>query len=575
MLSDPVPEIADRSLTYRSLTSGRFGFWICTLVAVQTIAMGITVVIHNVNWDEFNFLQLVHEFLRGDPVRALQTFHVRLFGWLTWFPDAGLTQIIVGRGVMLTLVIGTAVLTGFLTRHLVLVGIAGDRHISDAGIAGLLAAAAFLTSGYVTIHAASFRADPLLAFLLMVAITILFTRSGLVWFGLAAFATALALVISVKSALWLPVFLAALIWRTPEKGVPLRMVIAGLATLPMVAILLFWHAQGLNAAQTEGSAATLSDALFTGVLNGGFLPRQLTVVVWAVVSIPAIGAVLTVLASRRGSPGGTATGRARLALFLLMAPIFSVLVYRNAFPYFFPFITPPLMVVAGVGLSGLLAHKRVSTVVMLWMSMAVGAQFLRATGEGNSDQRMTTDALRRIFPTPVAYIDRSAALPEFSKAGPFLSGWGLQKYRDAGIPVFANLIRERQPPFVLATSAALLAALEGRHSANAGLLPADQKALFQNYVHFSGPVWLAGKNLVVGPGPQETAILIAGRYQVLTEGPVILNGQTVGPGGIVDLRTGPLVFTTGGNGETAVTLILAVREEERANIPDGGFYADF
>jgi len=570
MLSDPAPEITDRSHSSR-----RFGFWIGILVAVQIIAMGITVVTHNVNWDEFHFLQLVHEFLRGEPVRAFQTLHVRLFSWLAWFPDTGLTQITAGRAVMLALVVGTAAMTFALTRRLVLDGVSGPRHISDAGIAGLLAAASFLTSGYVTIHAASFRADPVLAFLLMAAITILFTRNGLYWFCLAAFATALALVISVKSALWFPVFLAPLIWRAQEKGVPLRMVIAGMATLALAATLHLCHAQGLNTAQTEGSAASLSDALFTGVLNNGFLPRQQIVVDWARFSLPAIGAVLMVLAGLRATSWADGTLRSWLVLFLMTAPLFSVLVYRNAFPYFFPFITPPLMVVAGVGLSGLLAHKRVSTVVMLWMSMAVGAQFLRATGEGNSDQRMTTDALRRIFPTPVAYIDRSAALPEFSKAGPFLSGWGLQKYRDAGIPVFANLIRERQPPFVLATSAALLAALEGRHSANAGLLPADQKALFQNYVHFSGPVWLAGKNLVVGPGPQETAILIAGRYQVLTEGPVILNGQTVGPGGIVDLRTGPLVFTTGGNGETAVTLILAVPEEERANIPDGGFYADF
>lgn len=55
-------------------------------------------------------------------------------------------------------------------------------------------------------------------------------------------------------------------------------------------------------------------------------------------------------AGRRGFPGGTGTVRAWLVLFRLMVPLASVLVCRKAFANFFPIITPPLMVVAGVGL---------------------------------------------------------------------------------------------------------------------------------------------------------------------------------------------------------------------------------
>lgn len=36
----------------------------------------------NINWDEFNYLTLVHTYLRGELATRLQTFHVHLFTWL-------------------------------------------------------------------------------------------------------------------------------------------------------------------------------------------------------------------------------------------------------------------------------------------------------------------------------------------------------------------------------------------------------------------------------------------------------------------------------------------------------------
>jgi hypothetical protein len=549
--------------------------WLVALIVVQFLAIAVTSFTHNVNWDEFHFLQTVHEYMRGESVRAMQTFHVRLFSWIVELPVSGLTQILAGRIVALVLVLGTAALTVFLAHDLMRQGLLGKVDSMKAALAGLLAAAALLTSGFMTVHAASFRSDPVLAFLLMAALTVLFTcKTSVFWLSIAVLCASLALVISVKATLWLPAFVAALIWRSREPGVTLRMVVAGLLVLPVAGAFIWGHSLGLNSEETESSASSLSDALTTGLLSSGLVPRQAELLLWVSYTLPGLaGAAFAFsLLSRRSETRPKV--RAHLTLLLIVAPVASVLIYRNAFPYFFPFISPPLMVAAGMGLAQM-SGKTVKFLILPIMAVSVVGQGVRSVGESNEYQRMTIDALRRMFPTPVAYIERSAALPDYQKLGPFLSGWGLQKYREASIPVFATQITRRQPPFVLATSLELLAALEGRHSAKSGLLLDDQIALSQNYVHFSGPVWLAGKKVTVGHEPIATTLLIGGRYRLESEEAVIVNGQRLTPGEAVNLLPGPLTMAKGTAQQTEVILILDVPEEERKNIPGGAFYASF
>lgn len=51
----------------------------------------------NVNWDEFYFLALMHDYLRGALTNPLQTIHVHLFTWLPWISENEVEQVIAAR----------------------------------------------------------------------------------------------------------------------------------------------------------------------------------------------------------------------------------------------------------------------------------------------------------------------------------------------------------------------------------------------------------------------------------------------------------------------------------------------
>src|SRR5262245_24369690 len=51
-------------------------------ILVAVVAKFILITRINVNWDEFYFLEFVHQDVRGELTGRFQTFHVHLFSWL-------------------------------------------------------------------------------------------------------------------------------------------------------------------------------------------------------------------------------------------------------------------------------------------------------------------------------------------------------------------------------------------------------------------------------------------------------------------------------------------------------------
>ena len=489
---------------------------------------------HNVNWDEFHYLSKVHQYVNGEPMAALQTFHVHLYRWIAWLPPDEMLQVTAARTTVLLFLLGTTALVYVVARTFV------------APSPALCGSLAFLASGFVVGHGASFRPDPIAAFLLMLALALAFTSRLTRWQLLAlSVSVAVATLVTIKAVLYAPAFLAALVWRRSESRIATRAFVVALLAPSLLAVLFLVHRE-LLAVEGHRASDFARNALNTTVLGGTFLPRAPTVALWFALSAgPLILVVCGLFGPRRRA----------LTSLLLVTPLLSVLFYRNAFPYFFPFIVPPAMVVAAIGAANLSKARLLLWDVLLLATLGAVGQILTFAGEDQHAQRDLLATVHRAFPQPVPYIDRNSMISTFPKAGFFMSTWGVEKYRRAGTPIFADIIASRSPPLLLTNGVALLAAMRGARDdlLCCRLLKEDEAVLRRSYVHYRGDVWLAGRRLQVDAAPREVTMPISGEYKVRGDEPILIDGRVVEPGQVV------LLDTTGHRisaaGPTTTTLI--------------------
>ncbi|SFJ22802.1 hypothetical protein [Celeribacter neptunius] len=550
-------DVADRAPGGASV----FAWLSATATARYAVFLGFAVLLflswgRNVNWDEFYFLSHVHAFLDGRLDRPLQTVYVHAFGWLATIPGHEMGQIVIARLVMTGLLAVTCLSIFRMATAL------ADRR------AAWIALVAFLSSGFTLAHGTSFRADPIAAAGLMAALAILFTARLSVGQILAvAVLSAFALLVTIKAVLYFPAYLAVLIWRWREPGLPLRILTAWLLGLAIAAALFALHSAGIEAPADKTAMSNAQGALHTTLLQSGLFPRGRDALLWALLSSGTL-ALAWFGVSRAG---------ARLGWLLLAfaAPlILSIVFYRNAFPYFFPFITPPLMIAAAVGAARLGSGPALGALMALMLASG-SVQAIAAASESAETQRATLAEIHRLFPEPVPYIDQNAMVASFPRQSFFMSTWGILKYRAAGQPVMADLIAETQPPLLLTNRWTLDQAMTAPEITDSALslLPPDQSVLRQSYVHYSGAIWLAGQTVTLGESAHELDLPVHGRYRVIADTPVRLAGETVQPEDTVEL-TGPVMLTGPAGGK--VTLIWDTTAPQRPGaLPQRALYAGF
>ncbi len=505
-------------------------------IVVVFVFMLVLAYTHNVNWDEFYFLSHVHAFLDGRLDRPMQTFFVHGFTWLDALPGHEMEQIFAARLVMVACV-------GLTTISVHRIALCfTEQRFAD------IAALGFLTSGYVLAYGASFRADPIAAALLTSSIAILLTTRLSVWQTLAAaLLSALAVLVTIKSALYLPAFLAVLIWRIEDRIAVRRIIITGILAAGICVSFYLWHASGLRVAEDNQTANNAKDALNTTLLKSGIFPRSTEFMSWAMLSLPQIILVGIGLCAGRNA-------RRVLLIALFAAPLLSVVIYRNAFVYFYPFATPLLMVAVAIGAQRLGSSRRSAQLVMVMLA-GLFVQAALALQDRAGNQRATIAEIHRLFPDPVAYIDDSHMIASFPNPGFFMSGWGVTRYQAAGQPVFAKIIVEQQPPLLIANKTALTLTMDpsSANGAEPVLLPEDHKILRESYVHYSGSIWLAGGSVTLTGEPVELALPFPGRYRVETSQPVQIDTSAVASGDILSI--GAEAVTINGPKGVAVRLI--------------------
>lgn len=543
-----------------SAGAGDDGVWTLRLVAAA-IAFCLLLQLHLVfvqpiNWDEFRFLADIHTYARGELSGSLLTFQVHFFGWLTGLGNE-IEQVRAGRLVMLALEAGTLAFIWMISR----------RFFEPA--AALLAVLGYVSFSFVLQHGASFRFDPIVIFLVMGAIVLLL-RDRLSWLAIAGVGLALAVatMISIKTALIVPLIVAVAVSRLADRErrreTFVRLLGAAVMSAVFLGLLYAWHVSTLAGTTSVEAQQGLSASYSKTLGDMPFFPRR-QYFLRSVTENPLHWLLL--LLGIAGVAGGFRKNRARaLTLLAFLLPLLSVAVYRNAFPYFYAVILAPAAIFFAAAASRLDLRRILGPVALVLAAGGV-LHHQQALSDSAKDQERTIEAVHAMFPQPVAYIDRCSMIASFPQAGMFLSTWWMENYVVAGKPVVRDVLLRKQPVFVIADSPFLLAALNGQPAAEmrGGFLEEDRQALQSNYVHHWGPVWVAGKVVEATPAGTEAEFLIGGHYSVESGQSVQVDGRWVAPG--QSLRIGPGKHRVAAAGTERVRFRWAHVPRPNASVP--------
>ncbi|GAA4709233.1 hypothetical protein H9L13_00980 [Sphingomonas lutea] len=504
--------------------------WIAAACAVVCLLLQARMIfLQPIHWDEYRFLADIHAFQRGELSSAFLTFQVHLFGWLTRFPNE-MDQIHVARGVMLALESGTVVFIWLIARR-----------FFDA-TAAAFAATAYLSFSYVFLHGASFRFDPIAIFLVMFATWLLICRPlRLVTISAVALAVAIATMVTVKVALAAPLLVAAGVYRImeAERRVPTLLALAGGAALSalFLALLYAWHASTLAAPTVSATQQQLGSS-YDKTLSDWRPFWTHRYFIRAVLENPVYWVML--------AAGIFAIGRRlrdqpvrSLMLLAFMLPFLTLTFYRNAFPYFYAFILAPAAITVA-GAATLSWLRPFLWLVTTGWTIVAALMMMRINPATAADQAAATNLVHRLFPSPVPYLDRSSMIPTFPQAGMFMSSWEMENYRDGKRPTIRTLLATRQPVFIIANSPIISEGFGIAPSATPRILfhPEDRAALQSQYVHYTGPIWIAGKRIAASPRPVVADFQVAGTYVLNSRVPVQIDGRTVAPHAAVTIGQG-------------------------------------
>jgi hypothetical protein len=528
------------------------------LLAGIALALGFQlalIFVQEFNWDEFYFLALVHDRLRGELALALQTLHVHAFAWLAALPGTEIDRLLAARLVMLLL-------------HAV--SVAALYALARAWtnrLPALAATFAFAVLPAALQHGASFRADPIALALLMTALALL-ARAALralvaVVIGLLC---AVAFLVTVKSIFFAPAFAGVAVWRlgtAADRRAALLFAVTAVVSAAAFAGLLFWlHQSALAGASLAGSGAVLASSGSDTLLSSGLFPRRADLLAFALAApVQAVLLLAAPVLLARSAPRSDPQRRLdALALAGCAAPLLALLVYRNAYPYFLPFITAP----AFAAFAAVIAGQPPQRLALLAAAVAVTAALAlpRLFDRDQGSQRQLVAAVHEVFPRPVRYIDRNSMIASFPKRGFFMSSWGIARYR-RGPPLFEARLRREPIPLLLVNGPALEQAVGLRSGlpAHLSLYPADEAVLRETYLPHWGRMWVAGTQLRLDGGAAVVRIRVPGPYTLESAAPVLVGGRALRPGEAVRLSRG-LHRVTGPPG-----LMLRLRWGERLRIP--------
>ncbi|WP_299792568.1 glycosyltransferase family 39 protein [uncultured Shewanella sp.] len=513
------------------------------LLVLATIARIFVAFRYEINWDEFFYLSLIYKFTNNDLYASLQTFHVHFFTWLTWITSNEVNQIISARLIMLLLQVGTV----FIIYRI------SCRYLNKP--AALFAALSYFAVSYNIRMGASFRADPLATFCLMASLDLILTKCinhkrAL----LAGSLIAISMMITIKSSLYLPTFFfitVALLLVSDKNKIDwqkIMMIIA--ASICTFSLLYLYHKSSISVIDTTKAMNTISDSFDKTISHYQLLPRErylfnsfkLDIVYWLVLlyglKTVCLNLYVPTILSRQAS----------MILLSLILPLCSVLFYRNAFPYFYPFMLAPASIICGVAWHSIQWNKHrfkesvaITSFVMFLFGLSIIYNGFIVPHKKNLDrQRELIEVVHRAFPKPMPYFDRCSMIASFPQVGFFMSTWGVDDYTDNNQPILKSAVIEQTPPFFIANIGSLDIEQQTAtpYIKQYAILTEDRETLKNNYIHHWGELYVAGKRLYLTQETLEFSITIPGFYTLESSSKAAIDGTALTPGDSIFLDSG-------------------------------------
>ncbi len=483
------------------------------------------------NWDEFLNLSMIHEYARGDLKEVLQTGFVHLFFWLPRVSQNELDQVITAR----ILVFAFGMLTSLAIYKV-------SREFTGAR-AALFAVLAYWAFTFNLRHGVSLRTDPLATSVLMLALWMVITGKG-TWGRtiVAGICIGIGGVLTIKAIFYVPVLITVALIRNINKHSVRHSVIllavGGLVGLIVFISLIWLHALSFEEMSSPASFVARTSSAIIGTFDFTVLRRYLLPAVLqnAAFFLVLLYGAITALGMVTRKPNRVAGGYLIGLLLLLLTP----LIYRDIYPYFYPFLLAPVVGIVAVGFERLLKASTLSAIVTILAMFAPAALFYtQSVQQGGGEQRRTLALIHKLFPRPVAYIDARSMVSAYPKSGLFMSVWGMTDYRTAGRPVMQDVLLRDQPKFVLADGWQLdLDAMSPQASQKQpyGLLATDMAILQNNYVHYWGPLYVPG--FKISPEEPELMVYISGSYKVISGADVSIDGRIFSRGDSMVLNAG-------------------------------------
>jgi hypothetical protein len=501
------------------------------IVAILAVKFALATRI-NVNWDEFYYLSHVYSLLRGDLHLLVQGAYTHAFRWIAGIGGDEVQQIVVLRSVMWALLVVSAWLLYRLAR------------LWTTQPAAMMGVLAFVGSWPVMKHGASFRADSMLLPLTLASVFLALPRRASQRRNcvLAGVCLGAAIAVSLKAVLILPALMCMMFlpdavrtnWTRPRtlditESVLTILLIAGLTAGAVISL----HGTQI-ASLTEPVGAFATRAVGATLIDVPFAPRGeqfLRLVAADYVFWVAIAAGLVIAVHQRAYAAAASS-------FALLPILF----YRNAFPYYYPVMMslPSILVAVVVGyvLKGVQLGSRpwpgYAAIAVAGVALAYAAwdSAMVLRFDGQAKQRELVAAAHRIFPEPVPYIDHSGMLATFPKANFLMSTWGVESYRQSGRDFMPAVLTESCPPLLLINHAVL----KPGTLLNRQLRESDRRLLEASYVHYWGPIRVAGAELAFAPNSVSVfQVPCPGRYRVESDAQFLLRGTQYKAGDVVTL----------------------------------------
>jgi len=502
--------------------------WLLALVAVARFDL---VLRHELNWDEFLNLSMIYSHARGELAEVMQTAFVHLLRWVPYVSTNEADQIIAARLLMLAFVIVTSVAIFRITE------------IYSSRLGGLIATLAWNGFTFSMLHGSALRTDTISAAAMMSAVWVVLARRPNVSSSLiVGLMVGIGAAMTIKAIFYVPTIGALLLIRLIAKEDRRRHVglilLSATATIGTLAAIYGMHAATFPSVASPSAfvARTSGATMFSGDYSNLINYLSASIVRNAGFWLLAIAG--TVWACRFACHHHDR--RKGLELMSFALPLMAFAIYRDVYPYFFPFILAPVAVLAGVGFASSTVLIRATAIALLAAS-AVTA-YVQGQMRGNAHQRFTLAQIHKLFPQPVPYIDHTSMVSTYPKQGLFMSVWGMTDYRRRGKPIMKEIVTRKQPKFILVTRHLLdVENIDPAASQRSqlGLFAEDVEVLKYSYVRYWGPIYLPGLRM---HGRGVASINVAGPYRLEVGSSVELAGSKIERGEVVQLGAGNYPF---------------------------------